>query len=384
MKLLYVSPYPPSRDGIGSYTWMLENAARKAGHEVRIVVPRSMGTPPPEVMGSTAIFGRAPGQLRQALVEWKPDLVHVQFSLAAFGLRTIGLMKWVSVLRRKLQLPVLVTLHEPTRESSRLPGAASMLVRWLAAHCDRIIVHTHMACKLLIDEVGLMETKVTLMPLPKVLLHAATSSPTDLRVRYGLGDATVLLAFGFVHADKGLDDLVKAVKILRDTQPNLLENVRVVVAGEVRPRQGLFRAFEARDRLYFARTLRLARRNAVERLLLLTGYVPDGEVAGWFESAGAVVLPYRSVDQSGVAWLARSLNVPVLSSMAGGLSEQCPYSRWTFPPRAPDRIACAIADFLRTASTDRSGLRKQEAANDTATTSIFDFYGELASGSIRC
>ena len=241
-----------------------------------------------------------------------------------------------------------------------------------------------MACKLLINEVGLMETKVTLMPLPKVLLHAATSSPTDLRVRYGLGDATVLLAFGFVHADKGLDDLVKAVKILRDTQPNLLENVRVVVAGEVRPRQGLFRAFEARDRLYFARTLRLARRNAVERHLLLTGYVPDGEVAGWFESAGAVVLPYRSVDQSGVAWLARSLNVPVLSSMAGGLSEQCPYSRWTFPPRAPDRIACAIADFLRTASTDRSGLRKQEATNDTATTSIFDFYGELASGSIRC
>jgi glycosyltransferase involved in cell wall biosynthesis len=156
----------------------------------------------------------------------------------------------------------------------------------------------------------------------------------------------VLLAFGFIHIDKGLGDLLEAMRILRINQQADLENVRLVIAGAVRPRRGLFRVFELRDRIHLRHLMTVIRRTGLHRHVVLTGYVPDGEVGSWFDIAEAVVLPYRRIEQSGVAGLARSLGVPVLASTAGGLAEQCAGSRWTFPPQAPARMARAIADFL--------------------------------------
>jgi glycosyltransferase involved in cell wall biosynthesis len=357
---------------------MLANIARGAGHEVRVMVPRVMPNAPAEVIGSTAWGGQEFARLHRTLTEWGPDIVHVQFAIAAFGARTVALMHWLGVLRRDFKAPLIITLHEPTREYASLPTVGGAMLRWLASHSDRLIVHTNIAYKSLVDEVGIRRSKVSVMPQPKVLLPEATSSPSDLRARYELGDARILLAFGFIHADKGLDDLIKALNILRDTRTPLLDNVRLVVAGAVRPRQGLFRAFEVRDKLYFARTLRRARRKAMQEVLDLTGYVPDGEVATWFKVAEAVVLPYRRVDQSGVAWMARALNVPVLSSTVGGLAEEFAGSRWTFPPGAPTQIADAIADFLATGA-GRAHLAAEQSLADSgaATKRVLDLYGAL-------
>lgn len=115
MKVLYVSPYPPAADGIGDYTRLLAEAGREQGHDVRVVVPRPASYTLPDVIGVVGSRGREAVELRAAIAKWHPDVVHVQFAIAAFGTRTVTLLRWLDALRRELAVPVVATLHEVTR-----------------------------------------------------------------------------------------------------------------------------------------------------------------------------------------------------------------------------------------------------------------------------
>jgi glycosyltransferase involved in cell wall biosynthesis len=376
MKVLFLSPYPPAQDGIGNYTWTLAKAMRCTGVEISVVVPRSDPGDPPEILGAISTGGHEYSKLRSEIIRWNPDIIHVQFAISAFTLRTGALVRRVEALRRDLKIPIVVTLHEFTRESALLPIVGRAVYRRVASHCDQLIVHTEIAMNAVADRFGVSKSKVALIPHPSARPPVVTASPDDLRLRFGLGDARVMLAFGFIHVDKGLDDLVRALGMLRAAGRAALDDYVLVVAGAVRPRQGLFRAFELRDRLHFYRVLRLARRNGVRDHMVLTGYVPAGEVATWFGLAEVVVLPYRRIEQSGVASLARSFPVPVLASTAGGLAEQFAGSRWSFPPRSPDQLAETLERFLSATPAERMPRPANERSDDleAVVASTLDLY----------
>ncbi|UBU13770.1 glycosyltransferase [Nonomuraea gerenzanensis] len=336
MRILYVSPYPPARDGIGTYTHVLAQAVRERGHEIAVVAARPHPDAPEEVVGALG-GGRAP--LREAVDRFRPDVVHVQFAVPAFGTRAPAVARWLAA---PGGVPAVATLHEVTRDTALLRGPGRALYRHLARGCDRLVVHTRPALATL-GALGL-DGRATVIPHFSAPPPPATTTAAELRARFGLGDDDrLLLAFGHIHVSKGLDDLVRAVAML---PPATRAGVRVVVAGAVRRRHGPFRAFEARDHLHEATVRRLAGRHGVRDLLVFTGYVPDGAVAAWFDAAEAVVLPYRDAEQSGVANLARAFGVPVIATTAGGLAELFEGSPWAVPPGAPDRLAAAIADLL--------------------------------------
>jgi glycosyltransferase involved in cell wall biosynthesis len=238
----------------------------------------------------------------------------------------------------------------------------------------------------LMAEVGVPDSKISVIPHPSAQPQEASSAGAELRSRFALGDARILLAFGFIHVDKGLDDLIRALIILRDARAECLANVRVVVAGDVRPRHGPFRALEARDRLYRKRLVRQIRRHSLRDLVVVTGYVPDGDVAGWFDTADAVVLPYRRAEHSGVEGLARAFGVPVLVSAVGGLAEQVTGQQWTFPPDAAEQLAEAVADFLTTtpAGQPRETAARGDADLDSVSGLTLDVYSAaMAARSVR-
>jgi glycosyltransferase involved in cell wall biosynthesis len=344
MRVVFVSPFPPARDGIGTYTQAMMAALQARGHEARVVVPDRLD------------------HLRDEVLLWSPDVVHVQFAVAAFGTRTRTLLSRLRLIRAAAGVPVVVTMHEVTRDTAALRGPGRALYRALAAQCDRVIVHTRSALSALTGAVGVPAAKVTVIPHPEALPPRTVSTAADLRAQFGLGDAELLLAFGFVHVDKGLGDLILALRTIRRAGTPL-DNVRLVIAGTVRPRRGLFRVFEWRDRLHLARVLRGARRGGVGDIIVRTGYVREADVAGWFKAASAVVLPYRRVEQSGVASLANAFGVPVLASTAGGLGERYGASGWTFPPRAPRELAAALARFLAAPREERVNATPHAAAD---------------------
>jgi glycosyltransferase involved in cell wall biosynthesis len=379
VKILFAGPYPPVRDGIGEFTWMLAQELQRGGHEVRVVVPYPVPGLPAEVLGSLRTAGRERARLSRALAAWNPDVVHVQFAIAGFGIRTIALIRWLDRIRQDAGVPVVVTMHEPTRESASLPLLGRAAQRAIASRSDHFIVHTPAARSAVVAELGVPAGKVSLTPLPDARFRGGPAIGADLRARFGLAGARVLLTFGFIHVDKGLDDLIDALSILRDSAPAVLDSVRVVIAGDVRPRHGAFRVMGARDRRYLAGLIRRIGRGGLRDLIVITGYVPDEDVAGWFGLADAVVLPYREAEQSGVERLARSAGVPVLASSAIGPVEPAAAGRWRFPPRAPARLAETIRDFLTTAGPQTP--RPEPAGSDLApvAAATLDLY-RLAAG----
>ena len=366
MKILYVSPYPPSQDGIGSYTRGLVAAMRADGHDVCVVVPHLVPDSPEEVIGAIGSRPVHLARLRDIALKWDPDVIHVQFAIAAFGARTFDLMRWLTMLRHDVRVPIIITMHEVTRDTAMLRAPGRAIYHRIARGADKVIVHTNAAFNVLTGPVGVSAANVTVIPHPSLSPPMSESTPEELRARFQLSDKRILLAFGFIHVDKGLGDLVQAISLLRSSMTVPFDNIRVVIAGSVRPRHGPFRLFEARDRLYFRWVLHQAQRGAVRQHLVLTGYVPEGDIAAWFRLAEAVALPYRRTEQSGVAALAHAFSVPVLASTAGGLGEQFADSRWTYPPRDPIGLARVLADFLSSAPGERLTASRQHQSSDIA------------------
>lgn len=365
MKILFVSPFPPAQDGIGTYSQMMITELRASGHEALVVLPRAQKSPSGDVIG--VLGSRQPdlAVLREAVTAWDPDIIHVQFAFAAFGIQTRALFSWLRLMRIAAHVPVVATMHEVKWETAVLRGPGRALYRALATQCDHVIVHTRAAFVALTGPVRVPEAKVSVIPHPQATPRAV-SAPADLRARFGLGNAELLVAFGFVHVDKGLGDLIRAMGALRRSGTPPLDDVRLVIAGTVRPRHGLFRPFGFRDRLHLAQVLRMARRAKLHHTIVLTGYVPEADVAAWFQAAAAVVLPYRRTEQSGVAALANAFGVPVLASTAGGLGELYADSHWTFPPRDPRELASVLARFLTTPPSERTVIAAERSAADVS------------------
>jgi glycosyltransferase involved in cell wall biosynthesis len=365
VKILYVGPYPPARDGIGVYTRVLADAMRGLGHEVAVLADRPTPGAPGEVIGHLG----HPRAARAAVTRYGPDVIHLQFAVPAFGARTPGLLRLLHWLQ-DAPVPAVATLHEINRDIALLRAPGRALYRRLATHCDRLIVHTETALNTLTAATANRPANTLATPanadppLPGagpgrhvVIPHFAAPPPpaatsaAEVRRRFGLGDERLLLAFGYVHVHKGLDDLGRALALL---PPSALRDVRIVIAGAVRRRHGPFRLFEARDVAHLAAVRRLARRHRLLDRLVCTGYVPEDDIAAWFEAAEAVVLPYRKAEQSGVANLAAAFGVPVIGTTAGGLADLLAGSPWTVPPRTPHLLAEAIAGFLRAGPEERA------------------------------
>src|SRR5690606_3346166 len=111
-----------------------------------------------------------------------------------------------------------------------------------------------------------------------------------------------LLFFGFVRPYKGLDTLLHAMTLLRDT------GVFRSVVGE------FWRGAAEARRMIHAHGLS----SRVERV---SRYVPDEEAAQYFSRSDVVVLPYHSATGSGVIPLAYHYGKPVIATQVGGLPD---------------------------------------------------------------
>lgn len=149
---------------------------------------------------------------------------------------------------------------------------------------------------------------------------------TDARRLLGITAPRVLLFFGYVRRYKGLHVLLRAMARLLP-----LLDVHLLVVGE----------FYEDERPYREEISTLGLEDHVR---LYSGYIPNAEVARFFSAADAVVLPYTSATQSGIAQIAYNFNLPVIATDVGGLAEVVLDGRTGFvvPPNDPEALAAAI------------------------------------------
>jgi len=262
----------------------------------------------------------------------EPDVVHVQWLP-----RPEHDIRWLRRLARRG--PTVLTAH------NALPRRAKAQRPWREAvrTVERVVVHSEQA----VDTVaGLGVARERIVRIP----HPVFDRPTPETPEPPTG--ATLLFFGLIRAYKGLDLLVSAL-------PRVLERVpgaRLVVAGDplepIEPVQELAAALEVSDRIEW-------------RL----GFVPDSEVAAVLASSTLVVLPYRTIESSGVLALAIGHGRPAVVTDLGAVGSTVRDfgTGRVVPPEDVPALADACADLLEDGDALRAAYEGALAARAALT-----------------
>ena len=168
-------------------------------------------------------------------------------------------------------------------------------VRADCAPFHRIVVHSH-AGEAALVRLGVPVKRITRIP------HAALAGYADVEpVPPAVPDGVPVALFaGLIRPYKGLADLLDAWPAVRQRVPGAILHV-------------LGRSLGGDDDA--------ARAAATEGVVADLRYAEPGEWAGAMLRADVVVLPYRSIDQSGVLATAIALGRPVIATDVGGFGE---------------------------------------------------------------
>ena len=157
-------------------------------------------------------------------------------------------------------------------------------------------------------------------------------------------DARIVLFFGLIRPYKGVQDLLRAMG-------SLPKDINLLIVGE---------CYSGKDEILgIIDDLELQ-----NRIRWIDRFVPDEEVALYFNAANIVALPYREATQSGVAQIALSFGRVLVLTDTGGLSELVDEGSTGFlaEPWSPSSLAGAVRSAFRLASETTTKTRIEEKA----------------------
>lgn len=286
--------------------------------------------------------------------------------LAHFHFFHVGALELFNVLlARMLGMRVVITAHdvEAFKEGLSLP----LFSRWVYRMAQRVIAHSQIAKRELVQELGVAEHKIDVIAHGNYLASVPAGITREMaRAHFGIAsDKRVLVFFGQIKDVKGLEVLLEgfALALRKDSRLHLLIGGRVWKTDFAKYQHII-------DRYALAPSCSLHLR-----------YIPDDEVAYFYRCADLVVLPYLRIYQSGVVLLAMSYGSPVLVSDIEGMLEAVDDERtgFVFRGRDPGHLAQRLGDIFgvpgRTAEIAQAGLRKVTVHND---------WGQLGEQSLAC
>ncbi|MSR47680.1 MAG: glycosyltransferase [Planctomycetes bacterium] len=323
---------PAGRGGIHHYSRALADALAQAGAAVTLFTARNhefaaADRAQPPCFAIEPRFERRrtdPVALLRALRRATPDVLHLQC-----GTHPLLHLALLHAARAATGVRAVVTAHDLQPKNSGRFGA------WLAARlhraADAVIVHGERLRGALATRQPEVAARIAVVPHGDYEF-LATHAPAITHATIAASNPPpTLLFFGYLHAEKGLEDLIAAMPTIVAAQPL----ARLVIAGK--PEQAIEPLREQ------ARALRVDA--CIDWHL---GYVAQEAVAPLFAAATAVVLPYRAASQSGVVFLAGAYGKPLIATRVGALPESIAHGEGGLlvPPRAPAALAAAAIELL--------------------------------------
>jgi glycosyltransferase involved in cell wall biosynthesis len=238
------------------------------------------------------------------------------------------------------------TIHNVFAHEQRYPELELDLARFLVAEADAVHVLSPETPARTAEHYPLPPEKTHVIPHSSYVgRYAEAISRSAARARLGFeGDEFVFLLFGGVRPYKGLDMLLDAFAQAAGVDGRL----RLVVAGK--PHYSA--AFEALA----------ARCDDDPRIVTAFDVVPDDEVQVYFRAADSVVLPYRSILNSGALHLALTFGRPIVLPE---LESFQPFSDPAYATRFTPGDVGSLRDALLAARSLR-GQSVERAAREAA------------------
>ena len=209
------------------------------------------------------------------------DLVCVQHEYGIFG-GAAG--SHILELLRNLRMPIVTTLHTVLREPN--PDQHRVMVE-LAELSDRLIVMSDHSSQFLQEIFQVPAAKIDV--IPHGVPNLAFVDPNFYKDRFGVGGKSVLLTFGLLSPNKGVETVIRAL-------PRILahnSNVMYIVAGATHPHIRRREGDKYRESLQA-----LAKDLGVEKNVIFHNrFVSPEEMMEFIGSADIYITPYKNEAQ---------------------------------------------------------------------------------------
>jgi glycosyltransferase involved in cell wall biosynthesis len=273
------------------------------------------------------------------------DIVSVQFEYGIFGGRAGS---HILALLRELRMPVVTTLHTILREPD--PEQRRVLEE-VAALSDRLVVMSKRGAEFLQEIYRVRPEKIDLIPhgipdLPFV-------DPSFHKDLFGVEGKIVLLSFGLLSANKGIENVIAALPKILERYPNVV----YMVVGATHPH-----VVRNEGETYRLSLQWMAQEKGVEgQVIFYNRFVSLEELVKFIGAADIYITPYLNPAQIVSGTLAYTLGAgkAVISTPYWYAEEMLAEERGALVPfRDPAALAAQVIDLLDN-EAKRHAMRKR-------------------------
>ena len=359
-KACLVGTAPPRRCGIATFTDDLRAALTTAHPDVPAVQVALTDVGGAYDYGPDVVFEvQAPqrSDYRTAAAFLNAADVDVLCVQHEFGIFGGPLGRHVDELLDHVQAPVVTTLHTVLPHPSPEMREAT---RRLAQRSDALVVLAERAVELLVDGCGVDPAIVHVIP------HGVPEAPRidqeQAKASLGLAGRTVLLTFGLLGPDKGIEVALEALPAVVQDDPSVL----YVVVGATHPH--VLRDHGDVYRTSLQETV--VERGLQDHVLFVDRYLEIEELCRYLAASDVYVTPYHSTEQivSGTLAYAVGMGCAVVSTPYPYAQELLADGRGLLFPSAD---AAALAMCLRDLLADdpaRAEMRRKAREHGTSMT----------------
>lgn len=229
---------------------------------------------------------------------------------------------------------LILTVHNVFPRHGHLLFYHKYLYRFMYHLCHHIIVHTQSGKKQLVRLFLVDEDKISVIPHGNYdfFLPASKESVKSAREKLGLRVSDkVVLFFGAIRPNKGLETLLLAISLLKKHD----DSIKLLIAGE--PCENFDRYSNI-----------INRENLDNAVLAKLEYIRIDDVALYFSASDLVALPYHEVTGSGVLQIAYAFGKPVVATNLEGFRESVVDGKngYLVPDHDPLSLAKSIQQIL--------------------------------------
>ena len=273
------------------------------------------------------------------------DMVSLQHEYGIFGGRAGS---YILTLLRELRMPVVTTLHTILRDPD--PDQRRVLEE-IVSLSDRVVVMSKRGAEFLGSIYHVPEEKIDLIPhgIPDVPFV----DPSFHKDLFGVEGKNVLLSFGLLSANKGIENVISALPRILAKFPNVV----YIVVGATHPH-----VIQNEGETYRLSLQWLAREKGVEgNVIFYNRFVSLEELVQFIGAADIYITPYLDAAQITSGTLAYTLGAgkAVISTPYWYAEEMLADERGALVPfRDPQALADQVIDLLSNESK-RHSMRKR-------------------------
>lgn len=318
MDIVILGPAHPLRGGLASFDQRLARQFMSEGHQVTMYTyslqypgflfpgtSQYSDEPAPEDLDIKVVINSANPfnwyKVGKELRSLKPDLIVVRYWIPYMGACQGSILRQA----KKNGHTKVVCITDNVIPHEKRPGDR-LLTKYFLKPVDGFITMSESVEK---DLRIFTDKPSRLVPHP---LFDNFGDPVDkhqARQQLNLPGGPIILFFGFIRKYKGLDILLKAIKVLKDKNSTAMP--RLLIAGEY------YGGKEEYEQLIDELGIR-------DQLIMRTQFIAGSEVRWYLSAADFVIQPYRDATQSGVTPLAYHFEKPMLVTNVGGLPDLVP------------------------------------------------------------